>query len=243
MAPPPRRLDARRHPGHPAQGGARPVPLPRHVDTAAGAELRRPDVPPVHAVARAARGLPRALRDGDGARHALRRAAAAPEDPDHRLRHVVRRAVTQRQGRHRPRREPRGHVDHDRRRRHAPDGAGQLRPPDLPDLPEPLRQRRARHGERRRGRDRGRPGRQAGHRRRAAGREGVRRGGAHARPAAGRRPALAGPPSRLHRTGRPAPQDRADPRGDRRPDPGLRQDRRRPRRATTSSWRPRPAPT
>ena len=78
----------------------------------------------VHPLAGAARGLPRALRHRDGARHAVRRAAAAAEDPDHRLRHVVRRAVAQRQGRHRPRREPRRHVDHDRRRRHAPDGAG-----------------------------------------------------------------------------------------------------------------------
>ena len=43
--------------------------------TRPGAELRRPHVPAVHPLARAAGGLPRALRDAHGARHALRREA------------------------------------------------------------------------------------------------------------------------------------------------------------------------
>ena len=43
-----------------------------------------------------------------------------------------------------------------------------------------------------------------------------------------RRPALPGPPPGLHRGRRPAAQDRGDPRGDRPPDPGLREDRRLP---------------
>ena len=229
MAAQPRRLDARRHPGHPAQGRARPLPLPRHVDHAAGAELRRPDVPDVHALARPARGLPRALRHRDGARHALRRAAGAAEDPDHRLRHVVRRAVTQREGRHRPRRQPRGHLDHHRRRRHASAWSAsnsdclvyQICPSHYgndahdmasADAVEIVVGQGAKPGT-----------------------GGVLLGAKVSDEVArmrdlplGRRPALAGAPPRLHRSRRPAPQDRADPRGDRRADPGLRQDRRGP---------------
>ena len=88
---------------------------------AAGAELRRPDVPHLHALARAARGLPRALR------HRRRCSARGSRSGRCELKipitvcgMCVRRAVAQRQGRHRPRREPGGHVDDHRRRRHAP---------------------------------------------------------------------------------------------------------------------------
>ena len=216
---------------------------PRHVDDAPGAELRRPDVPACTPLARAARGLPRALRHGDGARHAVRRATRAAADPDHRLRHEFGALSRNAKAGDRPRRRAVPAARRPPATAACTRWSGRLGAARLPDLPEPLRVRRARHGERRRRRDRRRSGREAGHRRRAAGREGVRRGGADARPAARRRPALAGAASRLHRSRRPAAQDRADPRGDRLAGAGVRQDRRGARRATTSSWQPRPAPT
>ena len=86
----------------PSHGGRRPRPVQRRVaaagtaeviediqdkaqlgryrirgwlDAASIAALRRPDLRALHALARAARGLPRAVRDRDGPRHALRREA------------------------------------------------------------------------------------------------------------------------------------------------------------------------
>ena len=58
---------ARRHRGHPDEVPARPLPDAGILDAPRRADVRRPDVRPVHALARAPRGLPREVRDADGA--------------------------------------------------------------------------------------------------------------------------------------------------------------------------------
>ena len=217
------------HRRHPDQGRARPLHEPRPGHDPAHASLPGPDVRPLHAVTGAAGGLPRDLQHVDRDRRAPRRQADPAEHTDHDRRHELRRAVAQRQAGARHGRDPDGHLDDHRRRRHARPRARGIRPARLPGAAQPLRIQPAPPADGERGRDRDRPGREARHRRRAAGRQGVadHRRGADA--ATGRRSALALPPSRLRRPRRPADQDRRAARGDRRPDPDLHQDRRLPR--------------
>ena len=179
---------------------------------------------PVHALARAPRGVPREVRDADGAGDALRGEPRRAGPADHDRRHVVRRAVGSSQDGARHRREARGHLHHHRRRRHVPRGARGRRHHGLPGAPVPVRVQPRPHEDGAGHRDRGRPGGQAGDRRRPAGIEGLRGDRRAADAARRRRPAFAGPASGLHRTRRPAAQDRGDPRGDRLAGSHLRED-------------------
>ena len=160
------------------------------------AEFRRPAVSRRLPVALSARGLSRALRDQDRARHALRDAADRARHSDHGRRHELRRAVGAGQGCAGPRRDRGGHLDHHRRRRHDHRGAGLVEDPGLPVPAVALRVQSRRRAARGRHRNRHRPGRQARRRRHAAGTEGQSAGRAHAHPARGRRSALGVAPSR-----------------------------------------------
>ena len=229
--------------GHPVQGRAGPLHEPRPRHDQAPAPLRRPDVRPVHPVARPARGVPRGVCDVDRDRRPPRREADQARDAHHDRGDELRGALPERQAGARDGRDPGRHLDHDRRRRHARPRAGGVGSARLPGAAEPLRLQPAPPADGERGRDRRRPGREARHRRRAARRQGLADHRRRPHASAGRRPALAGPPPGLRRPGRHADQDRGAARGDRRPDPDLRQDRRLPRPRRRQAGRARPAPT
>ena len=74
-------LHARGHQRHPHEGRARPLPDARLLDVQEDPALGRADVPAGHADAVRDRGLPREVRDEDGARRALREEADRARHP------------------------------------------------------------------------------------------------------------------------------------------------------------------
>ena len=96
------------------------------------ADVRRPRAGHRVGLALPARGLPRAVRHQDGARHAPREEAARARHPDHHRRHELRVAVGARQGGARPGGDGGRHLDDDRRRRHDAGGAPLVQDPRLP---------------------------------------------------------------------------------------------------------------
>ena len=82
-------LHARGDQRHPHQVGARPLPHARLLDLQADAALGRARLPPRHADALRDRGLPREVRDEDGARRPLREEADRARHPDLHHGHVA----------------------------------------------------------------------------------------------------------------------------------------------------------
>ena len=83
---------------HPPEGRARALRDGRLLDHPPGAQLRRPHLHPVHALAGAAGGLPRALPDAHRAGQARRREPGRAGDADRDLGHELRGAVGEREG-------------------------------------------------------------------------------------------------------------------------------------------------
>ncbi len=191
-------LHPRGHRRHPHEGRARALPDARLLDVQEDPALGRADVPPGHADALRHRGLPREVRDQDGARRALRGEAARARHPGLHHRHELRRAVARGQDGARQGRLDGRHGDLLGRGR---DDPARARPVDqvvLPGHPEPVRVQPAPPDARRRRRVLHRPGLQGRARRPPHGPEGHRAGGRDALAAAGDRPALA---RRATRTG------------------------------------------
>ena len=214
---------------HPARRRDRRVRYPRTWRQAARAQLRRSHVPDRVDVALPVGGVPRAVLHPDGAGHAARGASTDPGHADHHRRHELRLAVGQREGGAGPRRYRGRHLDHHRRRRHDAGRAPFLQDAGLSVPAVALRLQPGRPAPRRRGRDRHRPGRQAGRWRHAAGAQGLRTGRQDAHASRRHRPAVCLPSPRLGGPGRPCDQDRGVARGHGQPHPGLHQDRRHPR--------------
>ena len=213
------------HPGghrrHPHEGRARPLPDARLLDVQEDPALGRADVPAGHADALRDRGLPREVRDQDGARRALREEADRARHPGLHHGHELRRAVAGGQDG-----AGQGRVDgrHRDLLRGGRDDPARARPLDqvvLPDHPEPVRLQPAPPDAGRRDRVLHRPGLQGRARRPPDGPEGHRAGGRDALAARRDRPALAGAPPRLAGPRRPVAEDPGDARGDqlRGPDP------------------------
>ena len=214
----------------------------------------RADVHARHADALRDRGLPREVRDEDGARRALREEADRARHPGLHHRHELRRALDRGQDGARQGRLDGRLGDLLGRGR---DDPARARPVDqvvLPVHPEPVRVQPAPPDARRRLRVLHRPGLQGRPRRPPDGPEGHRAGGRDALAAGRDRPALARAPPRLARPRRPLAEDPGDPRGDQLPDPdpaqagrGARLRRRahggQVRARTSSTWTaPRAAP-
>ena len=188
------------------------------------------------------RGLPREVRDEDGARRSVREEPALPRHPDLHHRDELRRAFDRGEDGPREGRLDGGDGDLLGRGRDDPARARPLDEVVLPVHPEPVRVQPAPPDARRRLRVLHRPGLQGRARRPSHGAEGDRAGRGDALAAAGDRPALARAASRLARPRRPLAEDPGDPRGDRLPDPDPAQARRRPRlrrRAHGGEVRPR----
>ena len=190
-------LHAGGHRRHPHEVRARALPDARLLDVQEDPALGRPDVPAGHADAVRHRGLPREVRDQDGAGRALRQAADRARHPDLHHRDELRRPLHRGEdgtgqgridGRHR-----------DLLGRGGNDPAG-ARPVDevvLPDHPEPVRVQPAPPHARGCDRVLHRSGLQGRPRWAPHGPEGHRAGGGDALAAARDRPALTRPASRL----------------------------------------------
>ena len=187
---------------------------------------------PGHAHALRDRGLPREVRDQDGARRALREEADRARHPGLHHRHELRRAVARGEDGARQGRLDGRHGDLLRRGRHDPARARPVDQVVLPGHPEPVRVQPAPPDARRRDRVLHRPGLQGRPRRPPDGPEGHRAGGRDALAARRHRPALARAPPRLAGPGRPLAEDPGDPRGDR-----------TTRSRSSSSWAPRACTT
>ncbi len=189
-------LHAGGHQRHPHQGRARPLPDARLLDLQADAALGRARLPPRHADPLRHRGLPREVRDEDGARRALREEAARARHPDLHHGHVVRRAEPRGEDGAREGRLDGGHGDLLGRGRDDPAGARLLDEVVLPGDPEAVRVQPAPPDARGRDRVLHRPGLQGRPRRAPDGPEGDGAGRGDALAPRGHRPALAGAPSR-----------------------------------------------
>ena len=194
-----RDLHPRGHQRHPHEGRARPLPDARLLDVQEDPALGRAHVPARHADALRHRGLPREVRDEDGARRALREEADRARHPGLHHGHELRRAVDRGEDGAGQGRLDGGHGDLLGRGRHDPARARPVDEVVLPGHPEPVRVQPAPPDARRRDRVLHRPGLQGRPRRPPHGPEGHRAGGGDALAAGRHRPALARPPPRLAR--------------------------------------------
>ncbi len=198
---PQQHLHAGGHRRHPHEGRARALPDARLLDVQEDPALGRADLPARHAHALRDRGLPREVRDQDGAGRALREESDRARHPGLHHRHELRRALDRGQDGAGQGRLDGGHGHLLGRGRDDPARARSVDQVVLPDHPEPLRLQPASPDA---GRRRGvlhRAGLQGRPRRPPDGPEGHRAGGRDALAARGHRPALARPAPRLARPG------------------------------------------
>ena len=163
-------LHARRDRGHPDQGRAGPLPDPRvrHPPAADLGDVRRPDVHPGHADPHPPGRLPREVLDTKTVLGT--RFASQPIELDIPLMvtGMSYGALSRNAKAALSRGADGGHLDDDRRRRHARRRAGRVAGDGLRGPAQPLRDRRPAPPPGRRDRADDRPGGQAGHRRPAA---------------------------------------------------------------------------